>query len=124
LKLQYRDGLIFSSIKVTCNGKTSELNDVVVDTGASYCIIEPSAIEDLGIVFTKDDEIETFYGVNSLFSYVKRSADKITLDDVSIPNVPIYIGSVSESINALLGLDVLLSAGAIIDLKKMEIRFE
>lgn len=62
MKLEYKDGLLFASIKINYNGRTAEINNVVVDTGASYCIIEPSAIEKLGIVFTKDDEIETFYG--------------------------------------------------------------
>lgn len=123
MKLEYREGLLFASIKINYNGKTVEINNVVVDTGASYCIVEPSAIEELGIIFTKDDEIETFYGVNSLFSYVKRVADNIILDDYCINNVPIYVGSVSDNIDALLGLDVLLNIGATIDLKNMEIRF-
>ena len=123
MKLEYREGLLFASIKINYNGKTVKINNVVVDTGASYCIIEPSAIEDLGIVFTKDDEIETFYGVNSLFSYVKRVTDNIILDNYTINSVPIYAGSVADNIDGLLGLDVLLNIGATIDLKNMEIRF-
>ena len=123
MKLEYRDGLLFGNIRINYNGKTTEINNVVVDTGASYCIVEPSAMEELGIVFTKNDEIETFYGVNSLFNYVKRVVDNISIDEVSIDKVSIYVGSVADNIDCLLGLDVLLKAGAIIDLKNMEIRF-
>ena len=73
-------------------------------------------------MFTKDDETETFYGVNSLFSYVNRFADSIILDDHSINNVPMYVGSVADNIDGLLGLDVLLGIGATIDLKNFDIR--
>lgn len=124
MKLQYKDGLLFTSIRINYNGMTVELNNVVVDTGASYCIIEPSAIEDLEIILTKEDEVETFYGVNGFFNYVRRTVDNITIGNTSIGNVNIYIGSVGEDIDGLLGLDVLKSSGAIIDLSNMEIRFE
>ncbi len=59
MKLEYKEGLLFSSIKIKHAGKIIEVKDIVIDTGASYCIIEPSVIEDLGIILTKDDEIET-----------------------------------------------------------------
>jgi hypothetical protein len=38
--------------------------------------------------------------------------------------VNMYVGSVANNIDGLLGLDVLLNKGAIIDLNNMEIRFE
>lgn len=43
--------------------------DVVIDTGAAFCILEPSSIEELGITLTKDDEIKTFYGANGILGY-------------------------------------------------------
>ena len=124
MKLIYKEGLLFTTIKINYNGKTAEIGNIVIDTGASYCIIEPSVIEDLGITFTKDDEVETFYGVNSLFNYVKRTVDSIVIDNITINKVNVYIGSVTENIDGLLGLDALINSGAIIDLKNMEIRFE
>lgn len=123
MKLEYRDGLLYTSIQITHHGKTATINNIVVDTGASYCIIEPSAIEDLGLIFTKDDEIETFYGVNSLFSYVKRTADTLKIGDKSVENINFYVGTVDESVDGLLGLDVLINSGAVIDLKNLEIKF-
>ena len=81
-------------------------------------------IEELGLAFTKEDEIETFYGVNSLFSYVKRTAESITIGEKSVQNISFYVGTVDDNIDGLLGLDVLINSGAIIDLKNMEIRFQ
>lgn len=124
MKLAYREGLLFTSIKLKYQGKTVVIDNVVIDTGASSCILEPLAIESLGIVFTKDDEIETFFGVNGMYNYVKRTADSIIVDDVSMDNFNFYIGSIGNKINGLIGLDFLVIMNAIIDLKQMEIQFE
>ncbi len=124
MKLLYRDGLLFTSVKLRYQGKTVVIDNVVVDTGASACIFEPLAIESLGIVFTKEDEIETFFGVNGMYNYVKRAVDSIIVDDMSLDNFNFYIGSVENNINGLIGLDLLVNMNAIIDLKQMEIHFE
>lgn len=55
MKLEYKDGLLYTSIKLEYDGKTVGINNIVVDTGASFCIIEPSSIEELGITLNKDN---------------------------------------------------------------------
>jgi predicted aspartyl protease len=124
LKLQYRNGLLFASIKISYHGNSTIVDNVVIDTGATSSIIELSAIEDLGIRFTKDDEIETFYGVNGMFSYIKRTADYIALGDKSANDYTFYVGSIDETINGLIGLDLLIKLNAVINLKEMKISFE
>jgi predicted aspartyl protease len=124
LKLEYKDGLLYTSLKINYHGKTVEVNNIVVDTGASFCIIEPSSIEELGITLNKDDEIETFYGVNGIFSYVKRTSDSIILDEVILNNIDFYMGTIDDNINGLLGLDVLIKSNASINLGDMNIKFK
>ncbi|NLK98960.1 MAG: aspartyl protease [Epulopiscium sp.] len=123
MKLEYRDGLLFTSIIVQYHGKSIKIDNIVVDTGASYCIIEPNAIESLGITSSKHDEIEIFYGVNGIYSYIKRTADCIMLDQFALNDISFYIGTVDDNINGLLGLDALIKSGALIDLKNMKIVF-
>ena len=110
MKLEYKDGLLYTSIRISYHGKIVEVDNIVVDTGASFCIIEPSSIEELGITLTKDDEIETFYGVNGIFSYIKRTAENIILDKFVMNNVDFYLGTIEENVNGLLGLDVLIKS--------------
>jgi predicted aspartyl protease len=99
LILEYKDGLLYTSIKISYHGKTVEVDNTVVDTGASFYIIEPSSIEELGITLTKDDEIETFYGINGIFGYVKRTAETIILDEFVINDVDFYLGTKNSSAN-------------------------
>ncbi|WP_329603980.1 pepsin/retropepsin-like aspartic protease family protein [Clostridium hydrogenum] len=87
-------------------------------------MIEPSAIEILGMTINKNDEIETFYGVNGAYSYVKRMAESIIIDKVTLNNVEFYLGTIDENINGLLGLDVLIKSKSIINLDKMVIEFK
>ena len=124
MKLIYKNGLLFTSIILKYFGKTVIIDNVVIDTGASSCIFEPSALESLEVVFTKDDEIETFFGVNGMYNYIKRTAESITIDDVSVNKFNFYIGSVEDNINGLIGLDLLVNMNTIINLKEMEIQFE
>lgn len=123
MKLEYRDGLLYTSIKIACNDRSVIVNNIAVDTGATYCIIEPSVLEKLGLTFTKEDEIETFYGVNGLFSYVKRTADSMMIGNKSVENVSFYVGTVDDTIDGLLALDILIKAGAVIDFKNLKISF-
>jgi hypothetical protein len=124
LNLEYKNNLLFTSIKLSYHGKIIEIDNIVVDTGASFCIIEPSALESLDFHVTIDDEIETFYGVNGIYNYIKRKADSIILDDLTINNLDFYIGTVDENINGLLGLDVLIKSNAIINLDNMNIIYK
>ena len=53
MKLEYRDGLLFTSIMVRIT-VSQKIDNIVVDTEL-YCIIEPNAIS-LGITSSKHDK--------------------------------------------------------------------
>lgn len=48
MKLEFRDGLIFTSIHITYRGVVKEINNIVIDTGAAETIISPD--KEIGIV--------------------------------------------------------------------------
>ena len=47
MKMEYRNGLIFTEIKLNFRGKTKIIENVVIDTGAAETIISPDAVSDL-----------------------------------------------------------------------------
>ncbi|WP_157055663.1 hypothetical protein [Clostridium sp. DMHC 10] len=55
---------------------------------------------------------------------MKRIAESIIIDKVTLNNVEFYLGTIDENINGLLGLDVLIKSKSIINLNKMEIEIK
>lgn len=63
MKLEYRDGLLFTSIQISYKGRTKTIDNVVIDTGAAGSIISPDSVDDIGIYAEVDDKIMEYYGV-------------------------------------------------------------
>ena len=44
--IEYRDGLLFTSMEIFFRGKSIVVENIVVDTGAAETIISPDVVED------------------------------------------------------------------------------
>jgi len=124
MKMEYRDGLIFTEIKLNFRGKTKIIENVVIDTGAAETIISPDAVNDLGIYAELSDKVNSFYGVGgSLHNFFSKNVDILGMDTFELKDVKLDFGIIDPrgEINGLIGLDLLIKAGAIIDLKNMNI---
>ena len=125
IKLEFNHGLLFTTIKIKYRGKSKELSNILIDTGAAETIITPDIVEDIGLIVEREDIINAFYGVGgSLHSFFSKQVDEVVIDQIVLPGFKVDFGLVDPkgSINGLLGLDILTEIGAIIDLKKMEMR--
>jgi predicted aspartyl protease len=122
MKIENRGGLLFTSLKITYKGKTKAVTNIVIDTGASHSLISQDSVNDIGIKVEMEDEIITSYGIGGKEHAFTKYIDKIDVAGYSLTNFQLDIsGSLYEDINGLLGLDILMEAGFIIDLKRMEI---
>lgn len=127
MKLEFRDGLIFASIHITYKGVIKEIKNVVIDTGAAETIISPDIVEDIGIIAEANDKINSFYGVGgSLHYFYSKEIDKISMGEANLNNIKMDFGVIDPKgyINGLLGLDLLMKVGAIIDLGELTIETE
>lgn len=124
MRIEYRDGLIFTSIEILYEGNTKTIDNVVIDTGAAGSIISSDAVDDIGIYAELGDKIIEYYGVggSSHIAYIKR-INEIKLGSQSIKDIEIDFGMIDTTgdINGLIGLDILIKVGAIIDLKNFNI---
>jgi len=121
MKIEYRDGLLFTSIEITYKGRTKTIENIVIDTGASQSLISQDCVDDIGIKVSGDDEIITSYGIGGKEHAFVKKVDFVKIDSFKKGNCTLDFTQIQyHDINGLLGLDILMEAGFIIDLKRLE----
>jgi len=108
-------------------GKSIVIDNIVVDTGAAETIISPDVVEEIDIFAELDDYVHSFYGVGgSLHNFFSKQVEEINLGSVSLSKVKLDFGVIDPrgNINGLLGLDILMSLNAVIDLKQLTLTLE
>lgn len=124
MEMEFKDGLLFTSFQISFRGNTKLIENIVIDTGAAESIISPDAVEELGIFAEPGDSVNSFYGVGgSLHNFFSKNVDEINFDRVTLNDVKLDFGIIDPKgyINGLLGLDLLMKTGAVIDLKTLSL---
>lgn len=127
IKIEYKDGLLFTSLEIFFRGSSLVIDNIVIDTGATETIISPDVVEEIGIFAELEDDVHSFYGVGgSLHNFFSKPVDGITLGNVKLNKTKLDFGVVDpqEQINGLLGLDILKRLNAVIDLKELSLSLE
>lgn len=120
MKIQYRDDLLFTSIEISYKGKSKMIDNIFIDTGAVGTIISPDAVDDIGIYAELGDRIMGYYGVGgSIHNAFIKTIDEIKVGTQSSRNIEIDFGLIDT--NGLLGLDILMNLGVVIDLKNLNL---
>lgn len=124
MEMEFKDGLLFTAFKISFRGKTKLIENIVIDTGAAESLISPDAVEELGIFAEPGDSVNSFYGVGgSLHNFFSKNVDEIRFDRATLNNVKLDFGIIDPKgyINGLLGLDLLMKTGAVIDLQTLSL---
>lgn len=119
IKIQVKNGLLYTSIKLTHERNSVVIDDVIIDTGAFHTIITTDFLDDIGAEFSDEDKLIEASGYGGVSSYaVRKRIDLIDCDGIKLHNFKIDFGEIdpNEKVNGLLGLDFLRDAGIIIDL--------
>ncbi len=125
MRLLLRDNLPFVSINVKHQGKNIKIKNVLVDTGSGGTILAADVLSKIDIVPQADDSLHTISGVGGSEVVFTRKIDELKVGTFSIKKFEIEIGGMDYGfdIQGILGVDFLISAGAKIDLEKLEIEF-
>ncbi|AQS05041.1 retropepsin-like aspartic protease [Clostridium beijerinckii] len=121
-KLIYKNGLLYTSIKMIHEGKCVNIDDVIIDTGAFHTIITTDFLDELGAKFSNDDKLIEASGYGGASSYaVRKRIDSISCNFSSLKDFKIDFGEIdpNERVNGLLGLDFLREAKIILDLDEL-----
>lgn len=127
MEIQFKDGILFTSMQLSFMGESKIIKNVVIDTGAAETIISPDVVEDIGIIAEYNDSVNSFYGVGgSLHNFFSKEVDEISFGKVKLNEVKLDFGVIDPNgyINGLIGLDLLIKLGAVIDLKNLTMTIE
>ncbi|WP_183522901.1 retropepsin-like aspartic protease [Paenibacillus illinoisensis] len=117
MKIEYREGLLFTEVAVLYNGTKKFIDNIVIDTGASHTLIAQDEVDDIGIVVGAEDEIITSYGIGGKEHAFSKRVEGIQVGDFIIKDIPLDFTSFRyHNINGLLGLDILIKGEFHIDL--------
>lgn len=122
LQLELKDGLLYTSVKLTHEGKSIIIKDMIVDTGAFHTIISTNYLEQIDVAFSEEDELVRATGYGGAVSYsVRKKIDSLCCGNIELNNIKLDFGVVDpeEEFGGLLGLDFLRQAETILDLKDL-----
>lgn len=125
MDLQLRHSIPFVTIQLTYQGHTIDVSDVLVDTGSGATVISADIAIDIGISPQPSDNIRTIQGVGGIEVVYERQIDSVQIGQWRTDNLIVEISGMDYgfTINGILGMDVLLQSGALIDLRLLQLNF-
>jgi hypothetical protein len=126
MQLVLKDNLPFTSVVIGYRGSDVEVTNVLIDTGSASSIFAADIVEHIQIVPSPQDILQVIRGIGGTEVVFKRRVDFLKLGEFRLPNFEIEVGGMDYGfkIHGILGMDFLISSGAIINLKSMQIQFE
>ncbi len=125
MKLVLRDSLLFVPVALDYRGVRLEIDDILVDTGSTTTLLSIDAVAPLGIYPETTDIIRRIRGVGGVEYVFSRHVDAILIDGHAASSLGVEFGGLDYGfkMNGILGLDALLRAGAVLDLKNLTVEF-
>jgi predicted aspartyl protease len=121
MKIKYKYGLLLVDISLTFQGKSIVIENMVVDTGAARTLISQNVVEEIGLGVDLEDRIVTYYGIGGKEHAFRKRVDKIQVGEFTVEEMELDFNDFGyDDINGLLGLDLLMKAGYIIDLSQLQ----
>jgi len=122
MKIEYRDELLFTTIGIAYNGQKKEINNIVIDTRASGTLISQECVDNIGIRVSADDELVVSYGIGGKEYAFSKNVEEISIGNYRLKDYKLDFTSFQyEDINGLLGLDILVKGGYVIDMENYEL---
>ncbi len=123
-KLEYKKGLLYTSIELKYKEKSIIIDDVIIDTGASHTIIATEYLEEMDIPLLDDDELVKATGYGGMVCYsIRKRLDEIRCGSLVLKDIKLDFGVIdpNDIINGLIGLDFLIRSKSVIDLADLTI---
>jgi hypothetical protein len=118
-----RDRLPFIAVVLIANGQRLQISDVLLDTGAAASVFRTDDLLTIGVVPSPTDQIRFMAGIGGREAVIEKQIETLAVGNLIISPFTIQLGAVDYgfAINGIMGMDFLLTAGAVIDLHTLTI---
>ena len=125
MRLTLKDDLPFVRITVSYQDAEIEILDVLLDTGSATTILSADQVARIGMVPEPSDTLYTIRGVGGTETVFTRRIAQIRIGQRKVRDFEIEVGGMDYgfAIQGILGMDFLLQAGAIINLRDLSLGF-
>lgn len=92
-KLQYKKGLLYTSVELKYKEKSIIIKDAIIDTGASHTIISTEYLEQMDIPLLDDDELVKATGYGGMICYsIRKKLDEIRCGNLVVKDIKLDFG--------------------------------
>jgi predicted aspartyl protease len=125
MRLILRDELPFATVTFVHRGSSVDVANVLVDTGSASTLLNADIAATIGIFPEPTDRLRTLRGVGGREVVFARHIDRVEIDGNGLDQFEVEVGGMDYGfdINGILGMDFLMGAGGVIDLRTMTIGF-
>ena len=125
MRLTLKADLPFVQVTIGYEGAEIEIPDVLVDTGSATTILAADQVARIGIVPEPSDNLYSIRGVGGIETVFTRRVEHLRIGQQEVTHFEIEVGGMDYGfeIEGILGMDFLLQAGAVINLRELSLGF-
>lgn len=120
MDIYLHDRLICTSIRISNGGKSMDVCNIAIDTGAVESILSSNVVKEIGLKAESRDKTAITRGAGgSKMRYFYKNVEEIKIGNKRFNNIKMDFGNIDPSgvINGLIGLDLLEKLHAVIDIE-------
>ncbi len=123
MRIRLEHGLAYVEALLSFRARSLHLVDIILDTGSAGTIFSADRLLEIGIAPEPLDALRRIRGVGGTeFVFTKR-LDLLAIGELEISDFEVEVGAMDYGFPAdgILGLDFLVRAGALIDLRELRV---
>ena len=123
MRIALRHGLPFVSVTVGYRDRQLQLDDVLLDTGSAETVFSADRLLAIDLLYEADDAVHRIRGVGGAEFVFSKRVDSLSLGDLQVNGFNVEVGAMDYGfeLDGILGLDLLMHVGAVIDLAQMDV---
>lgn len=123
MSIGVQDGLPYTTVTLWYQGRSLALPNVLVDTGSAGTVFAADAVLVVGLQYEAHAAVYRIRGVGGAEFVFAKQIERLSLGALQVNDVVIEVGAMDYGLDldGILGMDVLLHVGAVIDLAALRI---